>query len=198
VPPPNKADSYIYLDKLLLQDSQLRALSRPSDSNHRTVFNWIWNTKHLDLGEFDFIYQIEDFVSLAKPRQKDSYDPLKLSWDRWPGSQIKVTFLQVFEYPRRSNINKPQKLLQGNAEKRKTRSGTTKYFSQRRLVYLTQAFITILATSMLFIPVSILFLVPMSKIWMVITVLMSSVMFSTSLFAFTNSKRQEVFLGTAT
>ena len=98
-PPHGTKLIVVSTDKLLLQDSQLRALSRPSDYNHRTVFNWIWNTKHLDLGEFDFIYQIEDFVSVAKPRQKGSNDPLELSWDCWPGSHIKVRCRAVPQRP---------------------------------------------------------------------------------------------------
>lgn len=77
-------------DDLLLKDSSLRALAPAPVRDHLSVFHWIYNNKPLDPGHYDFIYHLDDFVSLGKQPQSRFDDFVKACLNRWPSSRFQV------------------------------------------------------------------------------------------------------------
>lgn len=65
--------AHLSLDDLLLKASQVKALNPPTQSSHRDVYHWILWNKPVDGGQYDWIYQVEDFASLAAPRRLDEF-----------------------------------------------------------------------------------------------------------------------------
>lgn len=83
-------------DDILLKDSSLRALAPAPARDHLSVFNWIYAEKPLDVGQYDFIYHRDDFVSLPNKPQEGFDDLIKAFLNRSPGSRIQVSFFQFF------------------------------------------------------------------------------------------------------
>ncbi len=78
--------------ELLLQDSQVRALGQPPARHHLGLFNYVWGYKPVAEGKDDFIFHVEDFVSVAKHSEKGTRlgDFIESYLDRWPNSRLKV------------------------------------------------------------------------------------------------------------
>lgn len=53
-------------DNLLLNEQKLRELGSPSQRDHRSVLHWIVDRKPVGWGQYDWIFHIDDFVSLSK------------------------------------------------------------------------------------------------------------------------------------
>jgi hypothetical protein len=77
-----------FLDDILLKDSKLRALAPVPARDYLNVFHWVYGRKPLDEGEYDFVFDRDDFISSAnKPRNGfDSFIESCLS--RWPDSAL--------------------------------------------------------------------------------------------------------------
>jgi len=58
---------------IVLKDAGLRALGKCPPRNAKALFTWIWNRKPLAIGagKSDFIFNLEDLVSLAGQSQND-------------------------------------------------------------------------------------------------------------------------------
>ena len=54
------------LDQLLLNDQNLRNLGQAAKTDHLSVFHWIIDRKPLGRGQYDWIYEANDFVPLSK------------------------------------------------------------------------------------------------------------------------------------
>jgi hypothetical protein len=59
-----KANANLGLDDLLLKQAQLRDLPKTPKRDYATVFNWLWSSMPAGLGELDWIYHPDDFVSV--------------------------------------------------------------------------------------------------------------------------------------
>jgi hypothetical protein len=94
---------------LLLQHRQIKTLPRTPEQDHKNVFRWIWSEKPVEEGEYDWIYPVEDFVSLVPPQRKPHnlfeafvrahIDTRPLSWLKvsfWPPCYVKAIFSSVF------------------------------------------------------------------------------------------------------
>lgn len=85
-------------DDILLKFSQLRALGKTSQRDHRTLFNWIWTKRPLDRGYDNFIFHADDFVSVTKCSERgrllerNTYfeDKIRSHIARFPKSPLKV------------------------------------------------------------------------------------------------------------
>jgi hypothetical protein len=79
-------------DDLLLRDSQVRDLGKAPPRHYRGLYNWVWGVKPLCPGKDDFIFHVEDFVSVAKHSQNTTplADFIETFFDHCPESRIKV------------------------------------------------------------------------------------------------------------
>ena len=55
------------LDALLLNVQRLKSLDKTPPRDHDSVLKSIWKDKPLDTHGFDWIFHLEDFVSLGRP-----------------------------------------------------------------------------------------------------------------------------------
>lgn len=86
----------IITDDLLVKDSQLRRLTPAPPRDHLHLFNWIFGTKPLDEGHYNFILHQYDFVSLSNlTRTSNGVDKL-IEWclSRWPTSPFQVCYFR--------------------------------------------------------------------------------------------------------
>ena len=75
---------------------------------------------------------------------------------------------------------------------------TVKYLSEDRIPVVAKLTIAILAVTVLFIPIALFLLVPMSKACLTITVFIFLVVFAFMMSLFAEVGVQEMFIGTAT
>lgn len=80
---------------LLLQHRQIKTLPRTPEQDHKNVFRWIWSEKPVEEGEYDWIYPVEDFVSLVPPplKPRNHFEAfVRAHVDTRPLSWLKVSF----------------------------------------------------------------------------------------------------------
>lgn len=73
------------IDELLSKDNALRAFRQPSAPKHSSVFNWVYATKPLAKGQYDFFNYRADMVYTSDPsRRKDRLDRfLEYCMENW-------------------------------------------------------------------------------------------------------------------
>src|SRR5258708_4471549 len=64
-----KLTCHVSLDALLLNHQRLKSLDPTPNSDHQSVFQWIWQNQPLDMGEYNWIFHPGDFVSMVCPRR---------------------------------------------------------------------------------------------------------------------------------
>ena len=52
-------------DTLLLHEHAITSLPRPTDRNHRAIFDWVYNNKPVIREEYQYLYDRRDFVLLG-------------------------------------------------------------------------------------------------------------------------------------
>jgi hypothetical protein len=75
---------------LLLQYQKVKNLPQTPDRDHNSVFRWLWKIQPVDLGEYDWIFHPEDFVSLVTPRRNSFEDFIRSNIELRPISWLKV------------------------------------------------------------------------------------------------------------
>ena len=60
------------VDEMLVNYSNILALGSPPKRNYMSLFNWVWNRKPLHNGYYDFVFHIEDFVSVARRSEQSN------------------------------------------------------------------------------------------------------------------------------
>jgi hypothetical protein len=190
---------------IVLKDAGLRALGKCPPRNTKALFTWIWNRKPFAIaaGKSDFIFYPDDFVSLAGQSQNDRQFEnfiesfLEKRYHPW----IKVWL--VLAWQTRINLNTHrwantlQRILQTDAEVRKTDDEFVDIYSSWKVTILANILQVSLAAIILLIPVFLLFLVEMSRPMMTVVASIFVVLFSVVVSSVTGAKVQEVFCGTA-
>lgn len=87
--------------------------------------------------------------------------------------------------------------MQGQKERSKTEDQYVTHWSASRVYWLANTVTVSLAAGILFVPVYLLFLIPMSRAMMVGVSSVSVVAFAILLSVITDAKMQEVFIGSA-
>ena len=54
---------------MLLRGQRLQSIGPPTERNHFSLFNWIWNRQPLVPSERDFIFHKDDFVTLSSGQE---------------------------------------------------------------------------------------------------------------------------------
>ena len=92
----NSANQYtkltLWLANLALKSTQLRALGRSSPRDHRQLLNWMANKRPLQQGIHDFMFPVDDCVSLRQTAGKDVWieDSIESMLDKKPWSFFRV------------------------------------------------------------------------------------------------------------
>ncbi|KAI9870987.1 MAG: hypothetical protein M1830_003554 [Pleopsidium flavum] len=85
------------IDEMLLREQKLKSMGPPTKRNHRSLFNWIWNLKPLVASETDFIFQEDDFVTLADGQDDSWFDGrVEDLVKRFPSEKLQVGLLKGF------------------------------------------------------------------------------------------------------
>ncbi|PMD59944.1 uncharacterized protein K444DRAFT_529515, partial [Hyaloscypha bicolor E] len=166
---------------LLLQHRQIKTLPRTPEQDHKNVFRWIWSEKPVEEGEYDWIYPVEDFVSLVPPplKPRNHFEAfVRAHVDTRPLSWLKK-FLQPTNHSKRSNAS-------------------VHFFATGRINILARLIVVFFAVSVLFIPVILFLLTPMSRGWMSCVVLVFVFIFSAMISLLTEAGMSDIFIGTAT
>jgi len=156
----------------------VQGLSKPPRRNHRSYFNWIWTNKPLYGGYYDYIYHASDFVSSSGGRPNYFEELIRDHMDWWPGSPIRS-------------------IVKGKKEMKPTDDPRVTVFSPTRMARLGRALLVSTIMGVLLVPVFLLFLVPMSRLLMVLTSTGFILLFVLIMSAVTEGRVYEVFVGTA-
>ncbi|PMD21474.1 hypothetical protein NA56DRAFT_703659 [Hyaloscypha hepaticicola] len=160
-------DKLLNYDALLLNDQKLRELGNAPRKDHLSVFHWIMARKPLGKNQYDWIYSLDDFISLSKP------DPFK--------SSVLASCLKWF-FKNRDKTSK---------------NSIVERYSDTKLSVFAKMSTILLAVGILIIPVFIFLWFPKTQACISATVLISVLVFSTLISLFTKARAQEVLVGTA-
>lgn len=179
----DKLDEY---SSTLLKFSQIRALGKTSKRDHRTLFNWVWTKQPLDKGYNNFIYHNGDFVSVGKGSEQGNV-------------MRRSTYIEdkIRAHVAKSTNSVLKTFLRPNEEVEKSSDPSVRYLAQTRLEILIRIVVVLLSVGSIVIPIFLLFLVPMPRFVMVLTVLAFVSAFSTTMTVVTEAKIQEVWIGSA-
>ncbi|CZR51636.1 uncharacterized protein PAC_01513 [Phialocephala subalpina] len=166
--------------EVLTYESQVRALTKAQARHHLGLFTWMRNRKPLGDKRDDFIFHVEDFISVAKQSEKgtriaDLIESL-VTW--WPN--------RVEKY-----------VLQTDRERVRIQDPYVDQYSEARVGLLTRIIAVFLAVCILLIPVMLLFLVDMSKQAMAWLVFVFVLAFCGMISVMTEAKVQDIFIATA-
>jgi len=77
-------------DDLLLKDRGLRAIPSPKSQHYQNLFNWIMGHKPLDGGQYDFLFDRDDFVAAPTAcNNANRFDEIiERCLNRWPESKV--------------------------------------------------------------------------------------------------------------
>ncbi|KAE8441481.1 hypothetical protein EG329_004905 [Mollisiaceae sp. DMI_Dod_QoI] len=166
--------------EVLLYESQVRALEKAPPRHHLGLFTWMRNRKPLGDERDDFIFHLEDFVSVAKQSEK--------------GTRI-ADLLESFVTWCPNPITKY--ILQTERERSKVEDDYVDQYSVKRVSIFNRVIAVFLAICILLIPVMLLFLVEMSKQAMAWIVFVFVLAFCCMVTVTTEAKVQDIFISTA-
>ncbi|RDL37021.1 uncharacterized protein BP5553_04454 [Venustampulla echinocandica] len=171
---------YIEFTEVFSKAAELHSLGRSTPRDHRSVLHWVMSRTPFAAGKYDFVFHADDFVSLSRQSQNGrKFDNLIESClGEMPWPSIKY-------------------LLQTPKERSKTQDPFVTHYSPSRLTWLVKSITVSLAVGILFVPVYLLFLVPMSRAMMAGISSIFVFAFAVLLSVITDAKMQEVFAGSA-
>ncbi|KAE9363026.1 hypothetical protein N431DRAFT_357224 [Stipitochalara longipes BDJ] len=158
----------IYYD-LLLKSNQLKALGPPLKHNHRSLYHWIEGKKPVIEEQDSWILHEDDLVALA------DIDHLETS--------LMSSFLSRLFSPSKhgDEIVDPVVI----------------YFSHTRMSAAAKSLSVFIAVAILLVPVSIMVWTPWNRTWILVTVLLSVLTFSTLLSLSAKIRAKDILLGSA-
>lgn len=196
--PKLKAD--LAIGELVFGQLQFDALNPPSKRAHRSYFNYIRTSrpKMLVSGYDDFVRYPDDFITLSTRR-----NPLRSSiqdladWLRgW--SLIRVsTSLLCWKHAQQMIITSWEWLLCTRVEKSNDGSATQEYFSDAAMDGLVVVSLSVLCLSILLVPSTLLFLVPMTRSMMAVVSSLGILIFSAIIAQVTDADIYKVLVGTS-
>ncbi|KAE8444163.1 hypothetical protein EG329_000851 [Mollisiaceae sp. DMI_Dod_QoI] len=167
----------IAYDALLLNYHRLKSLESTPISDYQSVLNWIWQNQPIDMGEYNWIFHPGDFVSMVSPRR-----------NRFENS--------IRHYLHSSN-SFVKSFFKSACRMHETEDSSVEFLSQARITAVARTFAVFFAVSVLFIPVNLFLLVPMSRACMAVVALVFVIAFS-MIISLIEATFQEIFVGTAT
>jgi hypothetical protein len=169
------------LDQLLLNDKNLRDLGQATKKDHLSIYHWIIDQKPLGKGQYDWIYEANDFVPLSRV-------------DQFENSILASSLKVCFTYLHLGNLLIFQRLFRTS---KNDGNSIVHHYSLTSVSAFAKLVNVLLAVSILIIPVFILLWIPETRAWISATVLISVLVFSTLMSLFTKARVQDVLVGTA-
>ncbi|RFU33223.1 hypothetical protein B7463_g3148, partial [Scytalidium lignicola] len=171
-----KADEKV--DDLLLKDRALRGLKTAPLQHYKSLFNWIWGCKPLDEGQYNFMFDPEDFVSSPANAGNMFDEIIETSLNKWPRTRIAKLFLE--------RKNKPHTTADEGVHS----------FSRSMVTAVAKLLSVSVVVTILVAPIFVLYLKPMDEEAMVVMVLMFVLAFATLMSLCTTANIESVFVGT--
>ncbi|KAG9237275.1 hypothetical protein BJ875DRAFT_521129 [Amylocarpus encephaloides] len=169
-------------DDILLKDRGLRASESPKSQHYQSLYNWILGTKPLDGGQYEFLFNQDDFVASKPNSQQSRFDEIiEAALNRRP----KLNILQKF-------LGEARPIHQ---ERKNNRVHT---FSRTKTAFVAKIFALVIAYAILILPVILLYLTPMSDGARAGIVLIFVPAFGVFMSLFIKAKVEAVFVGTCT
>lgn len=165
-------------DALLLNHQRLKSLDPTPNRDHDSVFRWIWQNQPLDKGEYDWIFHPGDFVSMVSP-QRNRFEASIRRCLHSSNSFFKSFFKSA------SRVHETKDVL-------------VEFYSQSRISTFARILAVFVAVSILFTPVIIFLLAPMSNACMSVVTLTFVLSFAVVISLLVEATFQEIFIGTAT
>ncbi|KAF7954534.1 hypothetical protein EAE96_005654 [Botrytis aclada] len=165
-------------DEVLLAYAKINALHRPPERSYKSVFHWILNIRPLGVSRLngndaeEFIYHHHDFISLNN-RERDN-----------PFKELLGNYL--FKYP--GSLLKQFLKIKGDDQ--------TSYYDEGLQSGLAQILSLIVLTSMLIAPICFLFLLELSRGFMVLVVLVFTILVYIVVTLGTPASQFEAFVAT--
>ncbi|MDI1490157.1 MAG: hypothetical protein OHK93_001357 [Ramalina farinacea] len=174
-------------DELLLRVQKIQAMKRPSSRAQLTLFNLIRNTESLVADEAEFIRYSPDLAALVPDDEHGLFNNFLEDAFNFVSQKLTKAFFRSKEQAQQTG---DEELL---------------LVDYKRMDILLRIILTVLASSLLLIPVSILFELQPSKPsevrrnsnYQILTIFLFTLVFAASITIFTRARRQEVFQATA-
>lgn len=165
-------------DELLLRETEIRKLGRPSQRVHRNFMDWIWTQNSIGPEDQQFIFHEHDFVSLQH------YE------DSW----LDNVMHRFMAYCKRGLL---RCIFVTKADKAKTSNPKVHFYSSERLNAVIRIIIALASAILLLLPVFLFLSIDLTPKTMAGLTLAFAFVFATSISVTTNARRQEVFAATA-
>ncbi|TVY81165.1 hypothetical protein LSUE1_G007072 [Lachnellula suecica] len=164
---------------LLLQHQQVKSLAPTPTRDHESVFRWFWKHQPVDLEEYSYLLQPDDFVTLVPAKRNRFEEFIRGNIELRPISWLKP-FLRSKQQPNGSN------------------DPAVQFFSVARINIFGRLIVVFFAVTVLFVPVILFLLTSMSRASMSFVVLAFVFVFSIMMSLLTDAGIPEIFVGTAT
>ncbi|MCJ1245850.1 hypothetical protein MMC30_003054 [Trapelia coarctata] len=166
-------------DELLLRLQTIHAIKRPTKRNQTSMYNFLHNTRSLAESEAEWVRRGEDLAALSADQEYG-----------WFNGVVEDTMIK---------ISRTATMLLFRTKEQCVKSGDelVNLLSPKRFNAFVTGFMTVMATALLLIPVSILYEVHLSGIQQVLVIFAFTLTFAMSFSIFTKARRHEAFLATA-
>ncbi|MCJ1240409.1 hypothetical protein MMC14_008411 [Varicellaria rhodocarpa] len=166
-------------DDMLLRFQRVQAVKQPTLRNQNSLYNFIHNTGSLVASEAEWVHCRDDLAAIAQDKE-----------DGWFKGFLEDT-LKI--------ISRRATTYVFRSEEQRIRSGNEiiNLFSHKRFNAFIYIIITILATVLLLVPVSVLWVVQNSGLHQILVIFFFTLTFAACCSVFTKARRQEVFAATA-
>ena len=160
--------------------NHISRLETPSERNQRSLYNAIHNTGLQIQSEAEWIGDRADLVAVAPDQERSTLNALIEDCPAFISRRL-ATFL-----------------FRTKDQRQRTGGEKIYLYSNKRMVAVADALMTLIATILLLVPIGILALVQPSTILQLVVVLCFTQLFALSIAMLTKAKKQEVFALTAT
>ena len=168
------------LDKLLSSTNQISKLETPSERNQTSLYNAIHNSGLQIQSEAEWIGDRADLVAVAPDQERSTLNAL------------------VEDCPKLISKRLATFLFRTKDQHQRTGAEEIYLYSNKRMVAVADALMTLIATILLLVPIGILALTQPSTILQLVVILCFTQLFALCIATLTKAKKQEVFALTAT
>ncbi|MCJ1331614.1 hypothetical protein MMC10_008305 [Thelotrema lepadinum] len=167
-------------DKLLSSTNQISKLETPSERNQTSLYNAIHNSGLQIQSEAEWIGDRADLVAVAPDQERSTLNAL------------------VEDCPKLISKRLATFLFRTKDQHQRTGAEEIYLYSNKRMVAVADALMTLIATILLLVPIGILALTQPSTILQLVVILCFTQLFALCIATLTKAKKQEVFALTAT
>ncbi|KAF7944263.1 hypothetical protein EAE96_010665 [Botrytis aclada] len=166
-----------YEGALLIQFQKLKSFSPTPEKDHLSVYRWLCGEKLVDIKQYEYMRQPEDFISLVTPQSN--------RFERFDEDILNTWLISWF-----------QKYWLATPKRKTSTEKIVKFFSTSRIILFSKLLVVCIAVLILLIPVILFLTITMEAGWMAFATLAFVFLFGVMISLLTDAGTQEIFVGT--